>query len=223
MLKFYYKTLSLYSRPVWIALLEKQLSFEAIDLALDGDQWQPEFLAINPFGRVPVLVDGELSVFESLAILNYLELQYPNPTLVPADVETLTTVKMVEMLTLHELIPAMLTIVRVTDNKVAIQQADRQIVTMLSFLEKLLIDNSYLAGDRITLADIVAGSIILWLPYLNISLSSYPEVKRWSSQLMQRQAWQVTQPNLEVIQNWLRRIKVLPKVRQRQWQQRQKK
>ncbi len=48
MLKFYYQKFSLYSRSVWIALLEKKLPFELIELALDGDQWQPEFLAINP-------------------------------------------------------------------------------------------------------------------------------------------------------------------------------
>ena len=72
MLKLYHKKLSLYSRPVWIALLEKQLSFQSVELALDGDQWQPEFLAINPFGRVPVLVDNDFAVFESLIILDYL-------------------------------------------------------------------------------------------------------------------------------------------------------
>ena len=63
MLKFYYTKLSLYSRPVWITLLEKQIPFEQINLSLDGDQWQPEFLAINPFGRVPVLVDDDFSIF----------------------------------------------------------------------------------------------------------------------------------------------------------------
>lgn len=73
MLRFYSQKFSLYSRPVWIALLEKKLPFELIELALDGDQWQPEFLAINPFGRVPVLVDNDFSIFESSSILDYLE------------------------------------------------------------------------------------------------------------------------------------------------------
>ena len=82
MLKFYYQKLSLYSRPVWITLLEKKLPFEPIELALNGEQWQPEFLAINPFGRVPVLVDDGFSIFESLAILDYLELQYPTPAFI---------------------------------------------------------------------------------------------------------------------------------------------
>jgi hypothetical protein len=57
------------------------------------------------------------------------------------------------------------------------------------------------------------------LPYLNISLSKYPQVELWSNKLMQRQAWQATQPDLIVIQNWLKRIQKLPKVRARQWQQ----
>jgi glutathione S-transferase len=65
MLKFYYKRLSLYSRPVWIALLEKQLPFEPVELNLNGDQWQPEFLAINPFGRIPVLIDDGFAIIYS--------------------------------------------------------------------------------------------------------------------------------------------------------------
>lgn len=220
MLKFYYQKLSLYSRPVWITLLEKQLSFEPVELSLDGDQWQPEFLAINPFGRVPVIVDDNFSIFESLAILDYLELQYPNPALLPTDIKTLTIIRMTKLLAMHELIPAMLTRIRVSDRETTTQRANQQIIAMLDFLEKHLIGNSYLAGDRITYAEIVAGSLVSWLPYLNITLSNHPKVKLWSNQLMQRPAWQATQPNPEIIQNWLKRIQKLPKVRERQWKQR---
>ena len=219
MLKFYYQRLSLYSRPVWIALLEKQLSFESIELALDGDQWQPEFLAINPFGRVPVLVDNEFTIFESLAILDYLELQYPTPAFLPTEIKTLTVVRMIETLILHELIPAMLTLIRVTDNQNAIAQANQKIAAMLSFLEKHLDNGLYITGNQISLAEIVAGSLILWLPYLNISLSKYSKVESWSNHLMQRPAWQATQPKPKIIRDWLKRIQKLPKVRERQWKQ----
>ena len=222
MLKLYYKKLSLYSRPVWIALLEKQLSFQLIELALDGDQWQPEFLAINPFGRVPVLVDKDFAVFESLTILDYLEFQYPATALLPTDIETLTTVRMIEMTTLHELIPAMLTLVRVTDDEGVIERANQQIISMLNFLEKRLSDSLYIAGDRISLAEVVAGSIIPWLPLIDIDLSDYPRVELWSSRLMQRPTWQATQPDSEITQDWLKRIQKLPKVRQRHWRQKRK-
>ena len=222
MLKFYYKTLSLYSRPVWIALLEKQLSFQAIELALDGDQWQPEFLAINPFGRVPVLVDNNFAVFESLTILDYLELQYPTPALLPTDIETLTIVRMVETIALHELIPAMLAFIRVTDNENTIERANQQIISTLNFLEKRLNNSLCIAGDRISLAEVVAGSIILWLPSIDIDLSDYPKVESWSNRLMQRPTWQATQPDPNITQDWLKRIQKLPKVRQRHWRQKRK-
>lgn len=218
MLKFYYKTLSLYSRPVWIALIEKQIPFEPIELKLDGDQWQPEFLAINPFGRIPVLVDDDFSIFESLTILDYLELKYPTPAFLPTDIKALTIARMIEMLTLHELIPAMLTLIRATDKNI-VSQARQQITAMLGFLEKQLNSSLYVAGDRLSLAEIVAGSLVLWLPYLNVTLSNYPKVELWCNRLMQRQAWQATQPDSEIIQDWLKRIQKLPKVRQRQWQQ----
>jgi glutathione S-transferase len=189
-----------------------------IELALDGDQWQPKFLNINPFGRVPVLVDDDFTIFESSSILDYLELQYPTPCLLPTDIKKLTVVRMVEMLTLHELIPAMLTLIRVT-NKNAIEQANQQITAMLSFLEQQLNASLYIAGDQISRAEIVAGSLIIWLPYLNITLSSHPKVKLWCDQLMQRSAWQATQPSPKIIQDWLKRIHKLPKIRERQWKQ----
>ncbi|WP_319422106.1 glutathione S-transferase family protein [Pleurocapsa sp. FMAR1] len=72
---------------------------------------------------------------------------------------------------------------------------------MLNFLEKLLSNNLYVAGDEISLAEIVAGSLIIWLPYLNVTLSSYPKVELWSNQLMQRPTWQATQPNPRIIQD----------------------
>ncbi len=89
-----------------MALLEKQIAFEAIALNLDGDQFEPEFSAINPFHRIPVLIDGDLTVIESLAILDYLEAKYPTPALLPTEAKALAVVRMVEMVTLNELLPA---------------------------------------------------------------------------------------------------------------------
>ncbi|MDY6941151.1 MAG: glutathione S-transferase family protein, partial [Cyanobacteriota bacterium] len=52
MLKLYYARASIYARPVWLALLEKQLPFAAIEVDLGREQFQPDFLALNPFGRI---------------------------------------------------------------------------------------------------------------------------------------------------------------------------
>ena len=52
-----------------------------IALNLDADHFAPDFLAINPFHRIPVLVDEDLTVVESLAILDDREAKYPTPAL----------------------------------------------------------------------------------------------------------------------------------------------
>lgn len=57
MLTFYYAPLSLNARRVWVALLEKQIAFNPIPVKLDGEQFSPEFTAINPLQRIPVIVD----------------------------------------------------------------------------------------------------------------------------------------------------------------------
>lgn len=215
MLTLYYTPLSIYSRPVWIALLEKQLQFELVPLKLDGDQFQLEFLAINPFNHVPVLVDDGLRIIESLAILDYLEARYPTPTLLPTQIRDLATVRMVEMVTMTELLPAMLSLIR-HQAPDQLQWAKQRVNTVLTFLEDNLGLRPYFGGERLTLAEVVAGSIVPWSPNLDVSLTEYPRLSHWVEQLMQRQAWAITQPSPHIIEDWKRRIKVLTKVRHRQ-------
>jgi glutathione S-transferase len=72
---------------VWLALEHKQLPYEFRLLSFDaGDLKRPEFLALNPRGRVPVITDGEFTLYESNAIVEYLEEQYPaTPQLFPGN------------------------------------------------------------------------------------------------------------------------------------------
>lgn len=68
---YYFPTLN--GQKVTIALEEMRLAYEVVLVdILRGEQDRPEFLAINPNGRIPALVDGEVTVFESAAILQYL-------------------------------------------------------------------------------------------------------------------------------------------------------
>ena len=103
MLKFYYSRLSINARRVWVTLLEKNLEFEPILLKLNGDQFAPDFLKINPFHHIPVLIDDDFSLFESLAILDYLEAKYPEPSFMPSLAEELAKVRMIELVTVNEL------------------------------------------------------------------------------------------------------------------------
>ena len=89
MLTLYHSPISPNSRRVWITLLEKGLEFELVEIKLDGEQFKPDFLALNPFHHIPVLVDDGFNVVESLAILDYLEAKYPTPAMLPTDAKDL--------------------------------------------------------------------------------------------------------------------------------------
>ncbi len=198
-LTFYHKPASPNSRRVWVALLEKQLPFEAIEVNLDGDQLQPDFLALNPFHHIPVLVDDGLAVIESLAILDYLEAKYPIPTLMPADPQSVARVRMVELVSVNELLPAMNPLVAQmmgfgTADESKIDRAKQQVKVVLDFLAAQLGDRTFFAGDRISLADIVAGTIVIWLPQMGVPLAKYPNLSRWADALTKRESWQQSQP-----------------------------
>ena len=67
---------------VLIALHEKQLAFRRVTLDLGAkEQKKPEFLRLNPYGRVPVLIDDDLILYESCLINEYLEAKHPSPPL----------------------------------------------------------------------------------------------------------------------------------------------
>jgi glutathione S-transferase len=76
-LTFYYGAGSPYAWRVWFALEHKAIPYERKVLSFsDGDARKPEFLALNPRGKVPVVVDGGLVLYESAAILEYLDDAY---------------------------------------------------------------------------------------------------------------------------------------------------
>jgi glutathione S-transferase len=88
MLTFYYGSGSPYSWRVWLALEHKGIRYELKTMSFSaGDLKRAEFLAINPRGKVPAIVDDGFALYESVAINEYLEEQYKSsPPLFPGDV-----------------------------------------------------------------------------------------------------------------------------------------
>jgi glutathione S-transferase len=86
-LDFYYGSGSQYAWRVWLALEHKGVPYTAHRMQFDNrDLRKPEYLAINPRGRVPAIVDDGFALFESTAIVAYLEDKYPTPSLLPKDI-----------------------------------------------------------------------------------------------------------------------------------------
>ena len=198
MLTLYHEPISFNSRRVWIALLEKKLQFELVELKLDGDQFQPDFIALNPFHHIPVLVDDGFRIIESLAILDYLDAKYPNPAMLPTEAQQLAIARMVQMVMTNEFAPAIsplfMQLLGIEGDESEIKEARARLATGLSFLENLLGNSSYYGGDRLSLADIFAGTVISSLHYFQVSLDNYPLLNAWCKRLEQRPAWVETAP-----------------------------
>lgn len=86
MIKLYDFKSSPNTQRVKVVLEEKKLPFEIVPIDLrKGEQKTPEFLKLNPYGKVPVLTDGDTVLYESCIINEYLDEKYPDPPLMPAD------------------------------------------------------------------------------------------------------------------------------------------
>jgi glutathione S-transferase len=207
MLTFYYHPLSPLSRRVWVALLEKEIPFEPVVIRLqDKQQFSPDFLALNPFHHVPVIADQGTCIIESIAILDYLELQYPNPALMPQSPAAIARMKMLQMVNMNELVP------KLTD----FLSADRpvpettlvQVKTVLTFFSAQLGQSPFFGGEVLSLADIVLGVTLSLMHRLGLSLEAYPAIEDWRSRLHRRQSWCLTQPSDEDFERFRRYVQL---------------
>jgi glutathione S-transferase len=193
------------SRRIWITLLEKGLEFELVEVNLGGEQFKPDFLAINPFHHIPVLVDDGFNIVESLAILDYLEAKYPTPAMLPDQAKELAIVRMVQLVTMNELWAAVFSLAPQLlglpgGDSEKIKQAQQKVATVLTFFEKLLDERPYFGSQNLTLAEVTAGTVIPWLPRGGMSLSDYPKLSAWCDRLMAREAWQATEATAEAVE-----------------------
>lgn len=205
MLKFYYSRLSVNARRVWVTLLEKELEFEPILMKLNGDQFEEEFIKINPFHHIPVLIDEDFTVFESLAILDYLEAKYPQPSFLPTEAQALAKVRTIELVTVNQLPPASIILMKdmlnVPVEAKKLEQAKQAMATVLEYFEANLTDSEpYFLGEKFSYADIVAGTAVASIPLLGIPLEPYQKVYQWYDNLDQRASWQKTAPTIEEIE-----------------------
>lgn len=180
--------LSPYAQKVKIALREKSIEFEAaLPDAIGSGATGGDFIAANPRGEVPVLMDGDTPIFDSTIILEYIEDQWPSPPLLPATPARRAHVRMIEdvMDTQFEAINWGLGEVaffrRATgDAAKAIEtKAAEQSQRYFAWLERELGDDDWFNGERFGWGDLAV------IPYLN-GAAGFGNLPRSGSRL---EAW----------------------------------
>lgn len=218
MIKLYTNRLSNNARRVQVALLEKRLEAELIPVKLNGEQFQPDFLTLNPFHKVPVLVDDDLTLIESLAILDYLDAQYPDPPLLPTAPRDLAQVRMLTQVQVQEMTPLIFPLLKekvgVSVAAEVVEAAQTQMQMVLNFYDRHLIEHDFFIPGQFTQADIVVGvSVAILDAFLGFDLTPYAHLAAWYDRLYQRPSWQATQPNPIEVMTALPQIRAVLKQR----------
>lgn len=170
---------------LFLALLG--LPFEAvdIDLAARGHK-TPDFLAMNPFGQVPVIADGDILLADSNAILVYLAGRYapdanawlPREPLAAAAVQRWLSVA-AGPLAFGPSLARVAELFRRPANPDAIERSH----TLFAVMEQHLAACAFLAGDTPTIADVANYSYVARAPEGRVSLQAYPHLRAWLARI----------------------------------------
>ena len=189
-MKLYAHPFSNNSMRPQLSLEEKNLDYEYVKVDLfKGEHKKPEYLAINPRGQVPALVDGDVCVYESVAIVHYLEYRYPEPSLIPSEPKA--------MATCFRLIGEFNQKLDPTNIFGSVKFGGKRRAELGDRVDKLLVecriwegyvgDGPYFTGEAFSIADIVVlplfGTII---DGLGLPKGDYPNLHAWYERCQSR-------------------------------------
>lgn len=189
MIKLYGHELSgnSYKARLFLELLNLDYEWIKVDL-MKGEHKAPEYLALNPFGQVPLLVDGDTKLADAQAILVYLARQYGGEQWLP--LEPLPLAQVIRWLSttagevrqgpenarLYHLFGA---------TSINIERAHQKAEHILAQLDKHLSAHTWLEFERPTIADVAVFPYVALAPDGKIDLTPYPHVVAWINRIKQ--------------------------------------
>jgi glutathione S-transferase len=200
-MKLYGHPLSSCTRKVLCTLAEKSATAELVTIdLLAGEHHQPAYLAHHPFGVIPVLDDGGWKLYESRAIIRYLDATRPGPRLVPSAPREVA--RMDQWLSVdasyiapHTRTLANQRIVRphrgLAPEPAPIAEAEAALVRAFAVIDRALADTRHLAGDAFTLADISLAPYVAGLAMVGAEhvAADRPHLARWWAAVSERPSW----------------------------------
>ncbi|MGF1489229.1 MAG: glutathione S-transferase family protein [Prochloraceae cyanobacterium] len=151
--------------------------FVGLDMMETKEHRNPEFLAINPMGKVPTIVDGDLTLWESGAILLYLAEKHGK---MPEAIEQRAKIYQWLIFSNSTLVQGLF----IEANR------EKESPKLLSGLNQVLQDRSYLLGEEFSVADVAVGSILGFaIGMLKMDFNDYPAVLKYIQKITERSAY----------------------------------
>lgn len=181
------------------------LKIEVIEQAM-ADLKKPEYLALNPNGKVPTLVDGDLRLWESRAIMQYVASQKPGNSLWPSDAKRQADIARWQFWEAAHLSKGtgayafeMLfkkIFMKQEPDPVALAVGDKEWHTFAPVLNAQLESRKWMLGDDLTLADFSIGACFSYAEPSGLPWGNYVHIKAWCSRLSEIPAWKSTAPKM---------------------------
>jgi glutathione S-transferase len=179
-----------------IVLKEKNLPFDRILLDLPNkEQKQDWYLALNPYGKVPVLVEEGAWVYESAICNEYLEEKYPTPPLAPSEAGAKAQMRLWVEFCNSQFVPPVIGLVYENRKPAAersqekIDQSKARLNELLPRLEAQLQSQDYLLGDY-SLADLTFTPFLALCERVGVDLSAFPRIAQWAARLKNRDSYE---------------------------------
>ncbi len=169
---------------LFLSLLNLPVEFIQVDLASKA-QKTPEFLAMNPFGQIPVIQDGATTLADANAILVYLAHQYAPDDWLPHDPTQAAQVQRWLSVAAGLLAfgPAAARVAVLFNAPINTVEAIARANNLFGVMEQTLSQTPFLVGSNPTLADIANYSYIARAPEGNVSLQPYPNLRAWLARI----------------------------------------
>jgi glutathione S-transferase len=201
---------STYARTVRLALEEKGVEYDLVEVdLLGGAARSPEHLARHPFGKAPAFEHDGFELYETDAIMRYVNAAFPGPDLEPADAKgrarMAQAISIIGGYAYPSLIGqifiqrAVMPMMGNAADEAAIAAALPQAQTSVAALERLIDGNPYLAGDRLSLADLLLIPVYDYIsqtPEGGKLLAEAPNLRRWWDGVRSRESVARTRPSL---------------------------
>jgi len=185
--------------------LKTPLEFELVDLT-KGAQRSPAYLAINPTGRTPTLVDGDFRLWESNAILQYLAAKSASP-LWPSDVQARADVsrwqfwqlahwgaEACQPITFQRLVKKFLNLG--PPDEMVLANATECFNKEAAMLDAHLAKQKYLVGNALTVADFAVAAPLFYAKQAEMPLGAYGNLRGWFERVAALPCWSETAPQL---------------------------
>lgn len=189
MIKLYGHELSgnSYKAKLMLSLLGLEFEWIKVDL-MTGAHKQPDFLALNPFGQVPVLVDGDTVLADAQAILVYLARQYGDASWLPLEPEAMSRVIRWLSTTAGEVRQGpesarLYHLFKVTN--INLERAIQQSEFILTQLNNHLAEREWLELNHPTIADVAVLPYVALVPDGKVDLTPHSHVLRWIDRVKQ--------------------------------------